>query len=448
VQLVISGLSHKTAPVELREALSFPPDRIGEALSQLLSYPSISESVILSTCNRTEIYAVATEIEEGRKHLGNFLDSCHDLKNYCLADHLYYYDSTNAVRHLFRVVSSLDSMVIGEAQILGQAKEAYSYAFNAEATRVILNRLFRQAFAVGKRVRTETDIGENAVSISYAAVQLAKKVFDSLEGKTVMVVGAGKMSELTVKHLFSNGVSEVIITNRSYPKARKMAKNFSGRAIKFEDRFQEMVKADIVISSTAAPNYVIEKPNLLQVMKKRRYQPIFLIDIAVPRDIDPSANEIGGLYLYDIDDLQSVVDSNLAQRSKEAKEAEKIINHEVSEFVSWMSSLEVVPTISELRQLAEKIRCYETEKALNKLGNLSDKEKNVIDALTNGIINKMLHKPMVKLKDASKSRDGYLYVDSIRHLFGLNDKQDVLEKKVQLTSSPKLNQQKREIGAS
>lgn len=420
MHIIVSGLSHKTAPVEIREALSFPADELGKSLNNLLSYEHINETVILSTCNRTEIYAIANDIDEGKQNIIHFLENYQDLD--CdLRDHLYFHDSVSAIHHLFRVVSSLDSMVIGEAQILGQVKEAYSQAFESDATNIILNRLFRQAFAVGKRVRTETDIGENAVSISYAAVQLAKKVFEDLSGKTVMIIGAGKMSELTTKHLQANGVAEVLITNRSYNRAVELAKAFHGTPIQYDRRLDEMARADIVISSTGSPDYILSKDEMQQVLSKRRHRPIFLIDIAVPRDIDPAINKLGNVYLYNIDDLQSVVESNLAERSKEAKEAEKIITHEVGEFLSWLTTLEVVPTIAELRQIAERIRQAELQKIQGKLSNLSEAEMNAINALTSGIINKLLHKPMVRAKESAKSKGGYLYVESLRHLFGLDD---------------------------
>jgi len=428
MHIIVSGLSHKTAPVEIREALNFPEHGLGEALNTLTSYSHINEGVILSTCNRTEIYAVAADIDSGRKNIISFLEDCHGLKDCRIEDYLYFHDSLAAVNHLFRVVSSLDSMVVGEAQILGQAKDAYASAFDAQATNLVLNRLFRQAFAVGKRVRTETDIGENAVSISYAAVQLAKKVFSDLTGKSVMIVGAGKMSELTAKHLLANGVSDVIITNRSFDKAVDMAKIFKGRAVEFDRLVDEMAGADIVISSTGAPNYVIDKEDMKAVMAKRRHRPIFLIDIAVPRDIDPETNNVDNVYLYDIDDLQSVVESNLAERSREAKGAEKIIKAEIQDFLAWQSSLEVVPTIAELRQKAERIRQGELEKITAKMADLSDEQKNALNALTSGIINKLLHEPMVRLKDSARHKEGYLYVDSLRHLFALGEDEDEPEK--------------------
>ena len=445
MQIIVSGLSHKTAPVEVREALAFPSHELGGHLNQLLSKNHISESVILSTCNRTEIYAVASDIDGGKKDLTDFLKDC--CKVDCdLSEHLYFHDSVSAIHHLFRVTSSLDSMIIGEGQILGQVKEAYSHAFENDATNAVLNKLFRKSFAVGKRVRTDTDIGENAVSVSYSAVQLAKKVFEDLSGKTVMIIGAGKMSELTTKHLQSNGVENVLIANRSFNRAVELAKKIHGTPIQYDRMLDEMVRADIVITSTGSPDFILNKKDMKQVLNKRRRQPIFLIDIAVPRDIDPKVNDIGSAYLYNIDDLKSVVDSNLAERTREAKEAEKIISFEVTEFLSWLSTLEVVPTIAELRQIAERIRRTEIEKAQNKLGDLSEAELNAVNALTNGIINKLLHKPMVKAKESTKSKNGYIYVESLRHLFGLDDEVEE-ELTEEATSKIKVKKHKH-VGAS
>ncbi len=424
MHILVSGLSHKTAPVEVREALTFPEHTLGEALTSLTSYPHTNEAIILSTCNRTEVYTVASDIEGGQGDIAKFLNSCHEANDCDITDYLYQHDSLGAINHLFRVVSSLDSMIVGEAQILGQTKEAYSHAFEVQTTNLIFNRLFRQAFAVGKRVRTETDIGENAVSISYAAVQLAKKVFSDLSGKSVMLVGAGKMSELTAKHLQGNGVENVLITNRNYDKAVEMAKTFNGKAVKFDDFTDEMAAADIVISSTGAPHTVIRKDAMKKVMAKRRGRPIFLIDIAVPRDIEADVNNVENVYLYDIDDLQSVVDSNIEERTREAKEAETIIKQELQEFLSWVSSLEVIPTIADLRRVAEQIRRAELERVGTKLGELSAEELNAVNTVTSGIINKLLHEPMIRLKQSAGHKEGYLYVDSLRHLFALDEDEE------------------------
>lgn len=338
-----------------------------------------------------------------------------------MSKYFYYHDSHEALHHLFRVAASLDSMVIGEAQILGQLKEAYTCSFEAEGTNVVLNRLFRHSFAVGKRVRTETEIGDSAVSISYAAVELAKKVFEDLRGRRAIIIGAGEMSELTTKYLVANGVSSVLVANRTYERAVELAERFSGRAVKFDELPEYIARADIIISSTGAPHYVIKKEDVAKAMQKRRNNPIFFIDIAVPRDVDPEVNNIYNAFLYDIDDLQSVVDANLSERAREAKKAEVIVEKEVEKFISWLSSLEVVPTISALKEVAEIIRQQETEKVFNKLGSLTERDKNIINALTSVIVNKLLHQPIVRIKECAERKDGYLYIESLRHLFDLEE---------------------------
>lgn len=420
MHLILVGLSHKTAPIEIRERLTFPAHKQEEALSLLTSSPAIAEAVIISTCNRTEIYAVASS-DEGTDAVIDFMAEYHSLDRHELVRSLYMYRGETVVRHLFRVVASLDSMVIGEAQILGQVKEAYDHALNHCATGKIFNKLFRQSFEVGKRVRTETEIGENAVSISYAAIELAKKVFDTLEGRTILVLGAGKMSELTAKHLVSNGVKSVLVANRTFERAQELADRFNGEAIRYDDLYVRMHDADIVISSTAATHYVITKEHVAQAMRGRGGRALFLIDIAVPRDIEPSVNDLGNVFLYDIDDLSGVVESNLEERMREAHRAETIIDEEFAVFTRWRETLEVEPTVAAMRARAEVIRQGELEKACKRLGNLSDKEKQTIDALTCAIVNKMLHGPTQRLKQAAEAKNGYEVIDTARHLYGLDE---------------------------
>jgi len=421
MHIVVVGLSHKTAPVEIREKLSFGEHKLEEALHHLLAYDHLNEGLIVSTCNRTEIYVVCDHIDSGVNDVKQFLVEFCDLKLSSFFKYLYFHDSVEAVHHLFRVSASLDSMVVGEAQILGQVRSAYTHSFEAECTNVIFNRLFRQALSVGKKVRTETDIGESAVSISYAAVELAKKVFEDLEGRTVMVIGAGEMSELTAMHLVENGVSSVLVSNRTYERAVELAQKFQGKAIKFDAMLNHMVDADIVISSTGAPHFVVKKADVSKIMHRRRGKPIFFIDIAVPRDIDPKVNKVDNAYLYDIDDLQAVVDANIAERDKEGQRAELLIDKEVEEFIAWLNSLEVVPAIAALKEKAEAIRETETLRALNKLGDLNEKEKNIINALTGIIVNKLLHQPIVRAKECAGKKEGYLYIESLRYLFDLEE---------------------------
>ncbi|MBA4370846.1 MAG: glutamyl-tRNA reductase [Coriobacteriaceae bacterium] len=422
MQLTLVGLSHKTAPIEIREKLTFPAHRQEEALSVLTSGPEVAEAVILSTCNRTEIYAV-TSGEDGAGAIIDFLCDYHALDRHDLVRYLYMSEGEVVVRHLFRVVASLDSMVVGEAQILGQVKEAYDHSFSSGGCSRVFNKLFRQSFEVGKRVRTETEIGESAVSISYAAVELAKKVFDSLEARTILVLGAGKMSELTAKHLVSQGVKTVLVANRTHERAVELAERFHGEAIRFDDLYARMRDADIVISSTAATHHVITKERVAEVMRTRHGRPLFLIDIAVPRDVEPAVNDLSGVFVYDIDDLSGVVESNLEERMREAEKAEGLIEEEIAGFEAWLESMEVVPTVAAIRAKAEQVRAGELEKALKRLGGLSEKELATIDALTSAIVNKMLHAPTSRLKELAGEKDGYVYVETARHLYELDDEE-------------------------
>ena len=422
MQLVLVGLSHKTAPIDIREKLTFPAERQAEALGVLTGGEEIAEAVILSTCNRTEIYVVAATEDGGVESVIEFMSEYHTLDRHELTRYLYIVKGEAVVRHLFRVVASLDSMVVGEAQILHQVKEGYECAFEGGGTGRAFNKLFRQSFEVGKRVRTETAIGESAVSISYAAVELAKKVFDTLAGRTILILGAGKMSELTAKHLVGNGVARVLVANRTFERAEEMAARFQGTAVPFDRLYDHLREADIVISSTAATEHVVTKRDLAQALRGRN-RALFLIDIAVPRDIDPGVNDLAGVFLYDIDDLNGVVEANLEERMVEARRAEGIIDEEVAAFLGWLESMEVVPTVAAIRAKAEVIRQMELEKALKRL-ELSDRELKTIDALTCAIVNKMLHGPTARLKQAAGGKEGYTYMEIARALYGLDDSED------------------------
>jgi len=419
MHLTLVGLSHKTAPVEIREKLTFPAQRQEDALIRLTSTDSVSEAVIVSTCNRTEIYAVTSAGVDGPAAIIDFIADYHDLDPHELVRYLYISEGDAVVRHLFRVVASLDSMVLGEAQILGQVKEAYEHSCVHQTSGRVFHKLFRQSFEVGKRVRTETEIGENAVSISYAAIELAKKVFESLDGRCVLILGAGKMSELTAKHLVANGVKRVLVANRTYERAVELAEKFGGEAIRYDELFERMHDADIVISSTAATHYVITRDKIAQAAKHRR-DPLFLIDIAVPRDIDPACSSVDDVFLYDIDDLSGVVSTNLEERMAEAKRAEVIIEEEMDEFERWIESMEVVPTVAAIRAKAEQVRTEELEKALKRLGGLSEKELQTIEALSCAIVNKMLHGPTARLKQVASEKRGYNYIEAARFLYGLD----------------------------
>ncbi len=421
MQIVVVGLSHKTTPVAIREKVCFPEKNLNLALNKLKEYQDIKEIVILSTCNRVEIYAVVKELEKGITSIKEFICNYHQVNLSDLDGCLYIHSENKAVEHLFRVVSSLESMIVGEPQIFGQIKTAYQLSFENKSTGFIFNTLFKNAISVGKKVRTDTEIAKSAVSISFAAVELAKKIFDSIEGKTVMIIGAGKMSELTAKHLVTNGVKKVFVANRTYERACDMAKIFNGTPIKFDDILNNITNIDIIISSTGAPNFIIKQEDAKKIIHLRKNKPIFFIDIAVPRDIDPKVNEIDNVFLYDIDDLKEVVNTNIQERAKEIPKVEFIIVQEQSNFFSWYNSLDVVPTIVLLRKEMEDIRQKEFDKILGKLKNLTESDKNLINAMSKAIINKLLHKPIIKLKEASGEKDEYLYSSVVRELFDLKE---------------------------
>lgn len=422
MNIVVVGLSHKTAPVEIREKVAFAPTEMAAPSQQLLALPAISEGVIVSTCNRVELYAASRTPEAAIIELKKFLADYHHLPLDTLNEHLYDYEGEGAIRHVLRVASSLDSMVIGEPQILGQIKTAYGYATEFKTAGLILNRFLRKAFSVAKRVRTETAIASNAVSVSFAAVELARKIFDTLEDKTVMLIGAGEMCELAAKHFINNGVKKVLVTNRTFARAEKLAAELEGGIpVSFENFREQLHRVDIVLSSTGAPDYVLEAKKVKEVIKARRHKPMFMIDIAVPRDIDPLAGKIDSVYLYDVDDLQGVVQANLKERGKEAAKAEKIIEGEIKQFQTWMSTLEVKPTIVALRQQLDQVRKAELDKTFSNLNNLEEKERRAIEAMTNAIVNKILHHPTNILKQAQNGSGGDVYIDAVRTLFDLPD---------------------------
>ena len=418
--IIAVGVNHRTAPVEVREKLSFHAHTLSDDLKRLYSYRGIDGCAIISTCNRTEIYVTPRELDDGLHAVWEFLSEhsgldISEIKNCTFCHSLY-----DAVRHLLRVSAGLDSMILGETQILGQVREAYEKALQAGTTNGILNTLFKQAIVVGKRVRTETGIDKNAVSVSYAAVELARQQFGDLNGRSVLVVGAGKMSELTAKHLVSNGVSGVIVSNRSYDRAEMLAEKFEGKAVKFEKLFQYMNQADIVISSTAARHSVIRYGDMLETVTNNPGKKIMLIDIAVPRDIDPEVGELPGITLYDIDDLQMVVDNNLAERRQAALAAETIIEEELNGFLMWLSSQFVVPTITALKGMGDEIKQKELTRAYNRLGELTPREQKIISSMANSIVKQLLHLPVVRLKEYASTSEGHLYTEVLQNLFDLD----------------------------
>ena len=421
VNLILVGVNHKTTPVEIREKLAFTKGKIEESVDRLFNFPDIIEHTILSTCNRVEIYARANCQDSAIKAIKQFICDFHEVSPVELEDHFYSYRNEEAVEHLFRVSSSLDSMILGEAQILGQVKDAYSLAKDLRSTGLVLNQLFEKAFSIAKKVREETGIAERSVSISSAAVELAQKIFDDLENRTVMLVGTGEMAELAAKHLISYGVKTVYVTSRTYDRAANLARTLNGSALDFEAFKNELHRADIVITSTSAPNFIIKKEMVEKAIHERKNKPIFFIDIAVPRDIEPDVNDLENIYLYDIDDLHVVVSANMKEREKEADNAMNFISQEVTKFNNWVGTLDAVPTIVEIRKKAENIRMQEIEKTLKKISYLSEDDKKLLRQMSSSMVNKILHKPTIKLKQKTQSDDGHVYLKAIRHLFHLDD---------------------------
>jgi len=419
MELVVVGLNHNTAPIHLRECLAFPENKMEDALRKVRILPSVKENMIVSTCNRVEVYAATRQTEEAILDFKHFLSQYHGLPLKEFEKNLYSFMGEEAVKHIFRVASSLDSMVVGEPQILGQIKSAYEMAVESKTSGLILHRLLHRAFHVAKRVRTETKIGDSAVSVSSVAVELAQKIFETLEKKTVLLIGAGEMCELAARHLVSGGVEKVLVTNRTYERAVSLAQEFKGEAIPFDEMSQGLKRVDIVISATDSPQYLIRHDQMAKVIKERRQKPIFFIDIADPRDIEPSVGDIENVYLYNIDDLKKVADENIKDRGKEAQKAEAIVQDEVIKFVNWYHSLEVTPTIVALRNKFEEIRKSELEKTLSLHRNLSEKEKKSLEALTSAIINKILHTPSALLKQTNEEAMADLYLDTLRTLFQL-----------------------------
>lgn len=420
MQILVVGLNHKAAPVEIRERLAFGENQLGDALNVLSQY--CAEGLILSTCNRMEVYAVIPHVGTGADRIQRFLSDYHKVPPDKYEPYLYSYFNQDAVRHLFAVASGVDSMVLGEPQILGQVRDAFEFAEKSRTTGRVLSALFRHAIKVGKQARTETDISKNAASVSYAAVELAKKIFGELDHSTVLIIGAGEMGKSTARTLMDNGAVAMLVMNRTFERAKDLSARFGGRPIEFERMAEALALSDIVISSTGASDYVITADAVRQAMRQRKNRPIFLIDIAVPRDIDPQVDKIENAYLYNIDDLNAVKEANLREREKEARKVEAIIESEVRKFADWWQALDVVPTITALRDKAERIRQAELERMLPKLGNLSERDREKINALTVAIVNKLLHPPITRLKSHSNGHDGKDYAHVLRDLFDLSDK--------------------------
>jgi glutamyl-tRNA reductase len=414
MNIVLLGLNHKTAPIELRERLAIAPHELENATRSLVQAPGILEGMILSTCNRVELL---TSQAPDAPHLLDYIGNYFDIETELLAPHIYEYRGEHAVRHLFRVACSLDSMVIGEPQILGQVKSSYLAARSAGAIQGHLDRVLQRAFVVAKRVRSETEIGNSSVSIASVAVGLARKIFGSLEDKKVLLVGAGKMSEQAARHLVDQGAGTVLVANRTHARAEQMAQRFRGRAIRFEDLYSSADQADIIITSTGSSQPVFRREHAHHFLQQRRGRPMFFIDIAVPRDVDPEINKLDGIFLYDIDDLQSVAGSHLKQRSKAAELAEAMIVAEVDKYQRRLHALNVGPEIVQLQQSVEQLRIAELRRVASRLQGLSPEQYAAVEALTRGLVNKILHQPVQAIKVAA-SEGNAAAVDAIRQAFG------------------------------
>ena len=430
MKLHITGVSHKTAPVEVRESLAFRPETLPAALADLKGRPGITEAVILSTCNRVEITVTTDDQTDPQAIVDSFLADQKSIGTPKIAPHLYRHEGRDAIHHLFRVAASLDSMVVGEPQILGQLKAAFAQAREQGHIGTYLDAVLTRAFSVAKRVRTETEIGQNAVSVSYAAVELAREIFGSLNRKTVLIIGAGKMSESAAKHLQRAGVTDVLITNRTPERAQRMAIVFKGRNIPFEEFPGRLHEADIVITSSAAPGYILNRDQVKRALDARRNQPMFLIDIAVPRNIDPAAHDLEHAFVYDIDDLQRIADQNMKGRREVAEQAEGIINEEVDRLLARLRARDVAPTIVSLQEQLESLRRNELTRFRSKLGALTQEQEEALEGLTRGIINKIAHGPISELRrqaeqaaihDGAASEIHSEIVNVVRRVFRLKD---------------------------
>ena len=420
--VIVVGMNHRTAPVAVRERLAVADEGLGPALAELAACPAVDEVVLVSTCNRVEVYAATDRPGQGRRQVGEVLARWAGMPPEELEAYLYTRDDAAAARHLFRVAAGLDSMVLGESQILGQVREAYHGAATAGTCGKVLHGLFQQALAVGKRARAETGISQHAVSVSYVAVELARKVFGHLDGRPVLLVGAGETAELAARSLAEEGGCRLVVANRTLERGRQLAARFGGEAIPLAELPEALARCDVVIASTGAGRPLITAAMVRAAMRRRRGRPLLLVDIAVPRDVEPGAGRLDGVFLYDIDDLQSVVEANLRLRREEAARVEAMVDDEVRQFEGWLHSLDVVPLIRSLRAKAEAMRQEELARALRKLPHLSERDRQVIDGLTRLIVNKLLNDPMVRLKEAVAGGHGPVYLDeAFSQLFALDE---------------------------
>jgi glutamyl-tRNA reductase len=422
--LLLLGLSHKTTPVESRECIAFSKDETAGVLEALKKNADISEMVLLSTCNRVEVLMVSSNHSRAVETVKKFISESKKVPVSFFEEYLYIHKGDDAIRHVFKVASSLDSMMVGEPQILGQIKESYHLATLHKTSGLILNRLLPRAFSVAKRVRTETGIGDHAVSISYAAIELGRKIFDTLEAKKVLLIGAGEMIELAAEHLIKNKVGNIFVANRTFESGVSLAKKINGNAILFDEIENVLQNVDVVISSTGASEFIITRKQVKNIMAGRHHRPLFFIDIAVPRDIDPQINHLPNVYVYDIDDLKGIVEENIAERNHEAVKGERIIDENVINFRKWHDSLDMVPTIVALRKKIDDIANIEVNKTLKSLQHLSDNDLMSIRKMAHAMVNKFMHDPMVFLKRNGTQENQSVSVDIARKLFNLDDNDD------------------------
>ncbi|WP_379159749.1 glutamyl-tRNA reductase [Paenibacillus sp. sgz5001063] len=421
MHIVVVGLNYRTAPVEVREQFAFAERDLPEALHQLMQTKSVLEGVVVATCNRTEIYVVVDRLHMCGYFIRNYMEQWFGVKSDVFAQHMYIYEDEQAITHLFRVTCGLDSMVIGETQILGQVRSAFLTAQGEGVTGTWFNQLFKQAVTLGKRAHSETSIGESAVSVSYAAVELGKRIFGMFSGKRVLILGAGKMSELTVKHLYSSGAAEVIVANRTLARAVELAEKFSGKPSTIEHALQHLDEVDIVISSTGAEGYVLTADQVAENMKRRPSRPLFMIDIAVPRDIDPAAASVPDVFLYDIDDLEGIVETNLEMRRSEAAKIEVMIEAELEDFQMWLKTLGVRPVIRALQDKSNGIYEDTMDSLFNKLPELDEHQRKVIRRLTKSIVNQMMHDPINVIKELSGGKQGNEALEYFTQIFALQE---------------------------
>ena len=420
MNLLLAGVNHQTARVDLREKLCTLLPEAELSYPQLLSYGEIREALYYTTCNRVEVLCVTEAVEVLPGVLSSFFARHPEIDPEALTDSLYFYRDEAAVRHLFRVAASLDALVVGEPQILGQVKEAYRQATRHQATGAILNRLLHKTFSVAKRVRTETGIGDHAVNVSYAAVALGKKIFGDLRGKNVLLLGAGEMAELALEHLKGQGVAQIIIANRTLERGLRLAQRFNGEAVSLEELETQILSADVLLSSTGSDTFLLSREQMKAAMRRRRQRPLFMIDIGVPRDLDPKINELDNVYLYNIDDLKEVVEENRERRQEAAVQAERLVAAETLKFMDWLKTLEVYPTIISLRQKAQTICQAELKKTLGHLGTLTPEQEQALEILTESITNKLLHDPIVFLKGNHHRKRGQGELALVRRLFNLD----------------------------